>query len=136
MSRVSLLRVGVVSVALMLVAACNEGSRVNLETYCPDGLALVISFEENEFLEETGKLECLPPPEATQRAISDDRMRNADANTEDYYATREAERDEMYRRDQEERRKDDIRSCILAGNQPDSCELDPDDPYGTGERRE
>ncbi len=119
-------QLGIALVAILAMAACNEGDRMDLATYCPDGLALVIPVEE------TGDIECLPPPEATQRAVSADRMSEADSDYLDYNATREAERDEMYRREQEERRNDAIRSCILAGNQPDLCELDPYDPYGTG----
>jgi hypothetical protein len=111
-------------VVITVMSACNEGDRLDLATYCPEGLALVIPVEE------TGDLECLPPPEATQRAITEERMSDADSDTLEYYATREAERDEEMHQELEERRKDNIRSCILAGNQPNLCELDPSDPYG------
>jgi hypothetical protein len=48
------------------------------------------------------------------------------------WETQEAE----WNAETEEICKDDIRSCILEGNQPNLCELDPHDPYGTGNWRQ
>lgn len=64
----------------------------------------------------------------------DEQERQGEIFDATWQAEREAERDAEYRREAEAAHEDAIRSCILAGNQPNLCELDPGDPYGVDDR--
>jgi hypothetical protein len=119
------LRFHVVAVLCVLLGAvgCNETSTMNLATYCPDNLDVVLVHDKEPWQpgygdENDGEWTCMLPDEAAR------------------YHARQSEKDgwedDLRDRLRTMEREDAIRSCILAGNQPDLCELDPGDPYGTG----
>lgn len=89
--------------------------------------------------------ECSSPTRATENAIRDRAIsatRQAQDEDFDTYVQDREEAESEYLDDidaehraiNSERREDAVRSCIVAGNQPDLCELNPDDPYGVSDQ--
>jgi hypothetical protein len=111
---------------LGLVTACDSSP-------CPDG-QIVVDHECLSTQDATEQARRQGALEAT-RALGHDREREMDEAQRDMeieVMTREAGRRADEQREAEEEYKDAVRSCILAGNNETLCELDPDDPYGTG----
>lgn len=132
------IRGGILLAVLLIASGCLESEGRSDVSQCANGLVEVFVTDGESYDPEYGYLgewTCMTPDEKTSHYRVQDAKANADNDYRNYNATMEAERDEMYRREAEEAEEDAIRSCILAGNQAELCQLNPYDPYGVEEQR-